>query len=169
MSNKILIAYSTKAGSTASVAQAIGETLAANGAGVDVLPVKAVEDVRAYRAVVLGSAVRFGQWLPEAVKFVEKNQDALKRLPTAFFTMHLMNLGDDEVSRKNRLLYLDPVRKLVVPGKEAFFAGVGDLSKVSFIDSLIGKMVKSPEGDFRDWQAIRGWAQDLAQDGFAAA
>jgi hypothetical protein len=35
------------------------------------------------------------------------------------------------------------------------------MSKVSFLDGLIGKMVKSPEGDFRDWDAIHGWAQGI--------
>ncbi len=168
MSNKILIAYASKAGSTAGVAQAIGETLAASGAAIEVLPVKEVQDVQAYRAVVLGRAVKFGQWLPEAVKFVEKNQAVLKQIPTAFFAVHLMNMGDDEASRKNRALYLEPVHKLVTPGKEAFFAGVGDRGKVSFIEGIIGRMVKSPEGDFRDWQAIRAWAQELAHAGFAA-
>ena len=34
---------------------------------------------------------------------------------------------------------------------------------------MIGKAVKAPEGDFRDWQAIRTWAEDLRQSGFAGA
>jgi menaquinone-dependent protoporphyrinogen oxidase len=110
-----------------------------------------------------------GQSLPEAVKFVNQNQNVLSQIPDAFFAVHLMNLGSDEASRKARLAYLDPVRKLITPQKEAFFAGVGDWKKVSFLDGLIGKAVKAPEGDFRDWQAIHAWAQDLNQSGFAGA
>jgi len=161
MNQKVLVAYVSKAGSTMEVAQAIGKELTNRGFAVDVRPLKQVTNVDGYSAVVIGSAVRMGQWLPDAVKFVEKNAAILRQVPTAFFAVHLMNIGDDEASRKARAAYLDPVRKLVAPQYEAFFAGVGDMSKVSFIEGLIGKMVKSPEGDFRDWNAISGWAQAI--------
>ncbi len=161
MSKKILVAYATRAGSTAEIAQAIGQTLAAQGAAVDILPLSQVTNLPGYDAVVLGSAIRFGQWLPEAVKFIQQNQAVLSQKSVAFFAVHLMNQGDNEASRTARLAYLDPVRKLITPRAEAFFPGVGDMSKVSFIERMIGRMVKSPEGDFRDWPAIRAWAESL--------
>jgi menaquinone-dependent protoporphyrinogen oxidase len=169
MTSKTLIAYATRSGSTAEVAQAIAQALSAQGATVDVLPVKQVADLTGYRAVVVGSAVRIGQWLPEAARFVEQNRERLRHLPTGFFAVHLMNLGSDEASRQARLAYLEPIRKLVAPQKEAFFAGIGDWKRVSFLDGLIGKAVKAPEGDFRDWAAIQAWAEDLRQTGFAGA
>ncbi len=141
------------------VAQAVAQELTNRGYAVDVRLAKQVSSLEGYAAVVIGSAIRYSQWLPEAVKFVEQNQAALKQMPTAFFAVHLMNMGDDETSHKARLAYLDPVRKLVVPKAEAFFSGVGDPSKVSLFDRLIAKAVKSPEGDFRDWSKIRAWAQ----------
>lgn len=161
MSKKILVTYATRAGSTAEIAQAIGQTLTGQGASVDVLPLKQVTDLAGYDAVVIGSAIRFGQWLPEASKFVAEHQAVLSQKPTAFFAVHLMNQGDNEASRTARLAYLDPIRKLVSPRAEAFFAGVGDIAKVSFIERMIGRMVKSPEGDFRDWPQIRTWAESL--------
>lgn len=162
MKERILVTYATRAGSTTQVAAAIAETLTARGYQVDLTPVKENPPVAQYHAVVLGSAVRFGQWLPEAIKFVESNRGALNQMPTAFFAVHILNTGDEETSRAARRAYLDPVRKLVQPKCEAFFAGVGDLAKVSLIERLIGKAVKSPEGDFRDWAAIRGWAETIA-------
>ncbi len=161
MNQKVLVAYASRAGSTIEVAQAVAQELTNRGYAVDVHLAKQVSSLDGYAAVVVGSAIRYGQWLPEAVKFVEQNQAALKQIPTAFFTVHLMNMGDDETSRKARLAYLDPVRKLVTPQAEAFFSGVGDSSKVSFFERLIAKAVKSPEGDFRDWSKIRAWAQNI--------
>ena len=161
MSKKILVTYATRAGSTAEVAEAIGKTLAAKGVTVDVLPIKKVTDLTSYQAVVIGSAVRFGQWLPEAVKFVELNNTVLGQKSTAFFAVHIMNLGEDEASRKARLAYLAPARKLIMPKAEAFFAGSGNPSKLSFLERTIGRMVKSPEGDLRDWKAINAWAEGL--------
>ncbi len=58
MSGKILVTYASRAGSTAGIAKTIGETLAENGAQVDVLPMQDVQDLSSYRAVVAGSAIR---------------------------------------------------------------------------------------------------------------
>ena len=88
MAGKILVAYATRAGSTTEAAQAIAEALRALyswGDTVDVLPVKAVNDLSPYRAVIAGSAIRMGHWLPEAVDFVTKNQAELAKVPVAFF------------------------------------------------------------------------------------
>jgi menaquinone-dependent protoporphyrinogen oxidase len=161
MNQKVLVTYASKAGSTMEVAQAVAKELTSRGFAVDVRPVKQAGDVKGYAAVVIGSAIRMGAPLSEAIKFVEKNSAALREVPAAFFAVHLMNMGTDETSQKARLAYLDPIRKLVPLQNEAFFAGVGDFAKVSFIEGLISKMVKSPEGDFRDWDAISSWGQSI--------
>lgn len=158
MNNRILVTYATRAGSTVEVAAAIGETLGARGFSVDVKPVKENPQVDGYQAVLVGSAIRFGQWLPEAVEFVKNNQQALNRVPVALFTVHIMNLGDDEQSRGNRMAYLSAVRPLIKPVDEVFFPGEIDPARLSFLERLIGQIVKSPVGDFRDWDKIRGWA-----------
>lgn len=163
MNAKILITYATRCGSTAEIAQSIAEVFCERGAHVNVLPLGDVKSIDGYQAVVLGSAIRIGAWLPEAVKFVEENQARLKRMPTAFFTVHLNNTGDDEASRAARSAYLDPVRKLVTPAAEAFFAGVGDFSKVNLLERMMAKFVKSPVGDFRDWAKIHAWAETVQQ------
>jgi menaquinone-dependent protoporphyrinogen oxidase len=63
---QVLVAYATKYGATAEIAERIGEVLPRGVA--DVLPADRVGDVSSYRAVVLGSAV-YGQWRKEATKF----------------------------------------------------------------------------------------------------
>ncbi|MBI5957219.1 MAG: flavodoxin, partial [Chloroflexi bacterium] len=57
MSHKILVAYASRAGSTAGVAEAIGKTLSENGAQVEVRPMQDVKDLTPYGAVVAGSAI----------------------------------------------------------------------------------------------------------------
>ncbi len=161
MNDKVLIAYASKCGSTGEVAEAIAKELIARGKAVDVRLAQKVSDLSGYQAVIVGSAIRMGQWLPEAVKFVETHQQVLRQLPTAFFTVHMMNLGDDETSRKNRLAYLDPVRKIMTPQQEVFFAGKMDLARLSFLDGFVAQAVKATDADRRDWQAIRGWATQI--------
>jgi menaquinone-dependent protoporphyrinogen oxidase len=145
------------------VAEKIGGTLGARGFSVDVAPLKERPSLDGYNAVVLGSAVNGGMWLPEAVTFVEVNQAALGAVPTAVFCVHMMNLGGDEKSARKRLAYIDSVRKLITPADEGYFVGVGPLSEDT---SLIARWAfrafgGGGEGDCRDWDKIRDWAQQV--------
>lgn len=168
MKKQILIAYATKAGSTAEIAQFIGQTLCENGAAVDVRPIKEVRALDGYQAVILGSAIRMGRWLPEAVQFVEAHKTELSQMPTAYFLVSLfLSEGTDEI-RKTVAAYLDPVREVLEPDAIGLFPGKMDYSKLSWLDRQAAKMVKASEGDHRDWQAIRAWTTALQQDGFAA-
>lgn len=158
---KVLVVYASKYGSTGEVAQAIATHLCQRGASADVRRVEEVTDVETYDAVVVGSAVRMGQWLPPAVEFVGKHVDALRKLPTAFFTVHMMALDDSEASRSQRASYMDPVHAYLTAQNEAFFAGKIDPSKLSFGDRLMTKLVRAATGDARNWQTIQAWANAI--------
>jgi menaquinone-dependent protoporphyrinogen oxidase len=161
MKDKILVAYASRAGSTGEVAEAIGQVLCEAGAAVDVRLAKEVTDLSPYRAVVVGSGIRVGKWLPEAVQFVERYQEALSRVPVAYFLVCLTLKEDTEENRRTVAAYLDPVRDLVQPVDVGLFAGAMDYAKLPFIFRLMMKAMKSPEGDFRDWEAIRDWADQV--------
>lgn len=161
MNNRILVTYATRAGSTVGIVDAIAVMLRRRGFLVTIKPIKENPGVIAYQAVIIGSAIRQGSWLPEAIHFVKANQAALRRVRVALFTVHMLNRGDDEQSRLNREAYLDALRPLVLPVANVFFPGRIDLSGLSFIDRLMVRAVKSPVGDFRDWDKVRGWAQKL--------
>jgi menaquinone-dependent protoporphyrinogen oxidase len=158
---KVLVAYATRAGSTGEVAQAIGERLRAAGMQADVRPVERGLPLEGYDAVVLGSPIRYSAWLPEMTEFIAGHRDALARVPLAIFTLHMQALGNDAASRKIRVRYAQPVRSLVNPRDEAYFAGNVDPATLSFFERLAVKMVKSPVGDKRDWAAVRAWADGL--------
>ena len=79
MSEKILVTYASRFGSTAGVAEAIGKTLTELGVQVDVLPMKEVKDISPYQSVVAGSAINGNAWLPEAMQFLQTYQAELQR------------------------------------------------------------------------------------------
>lgn len=158
---KVLVAYASRCGSTAEVAQAIADQLCQAGAAVDVCAVDAVTDVAAYDSVVVGSAIRMGKWLPAAVEFVEQNRAALQTRQTAFFTVHMLNTDDSEASRQARAAYVAPVHAVMIPQSEAFFAGKMDLGKLNFLDRMVARMVKAQDADLRDWPAIRAWGAQI--------
>jgi menaquinone-dependent protoporphyrinogen oxidase len=158
MDEKILVTYATRSGSTELVAKKIGQIFTSQGWAVDVLPVKQVMAVSDYYAVVVGSAVRFGQLLPEIMRFLQTHRAALSQKPTAFFALHMMNLGSDHRSRKARMAYMDSARKLITPRSEAFFAGMRYTSQFNLFQRPIGKV-----DDYRDWDAIAAWAERLKE------
>ena len=161
MENKVLVAYASRAGSTGEVAEAIGQVLCEAGAAVDVRLAKEVTDLSPYRAVVVGSGIRVGKWLPEAVEFVERHREALSRMPVAYFLVCLTLKENTEENRREVSAYLDPVCEMVQPVDVGLFAGAMDYSKLPFILRLMMKAMKSPEGDFRNWETIRAWADQV--------
>lgn len=162
MSNRILVAYASKSGTTVDVAQAIGKSLSDKGATVDVKPAKTVTSLEEYHAVVIGSGIRMGQWLPDAIEFVKTHQAKLSQLPLAYFTVHLLHLDDSEESRSIRATYTEPVRKILTPSTEVFFAGRLVYSKLSLVELMLSKAMKAQEQDLRDWEKIHAWAEGLA-------
>ncbi len=166
MSNKILVTYASHTGSTAGVAEAIGKTLAEGDASVDIRPMKDVRDLAPYRAVVAGSAIHGGQWLPEAMQFVRTHQADLQRKPFAAFLVCMTLAMHKAEYREHVGTWLEPVRALVKPVSEGLFAGVLDTKTIpSFGDKIKFRLSVAmgvwSEGDHRDWNAIRAWATSL--------
>jgi len=161
MGKHILVAYASKAGSTGEVAKVMGQVLAEQGAVVDVYPVDAVPNVQDYQAVMIGSAVRQGRWLRAATQFVESQQSYLSQVPTVYFTVCMGLSEESEQKRNEALSTMDSVRSIVKPVAAEAFAGKMDYSKLSFFDRTMVKMIGVPEGDFRQWEAIRAWAGSL--------
>jgi len=166
----LLVTYASRSGSTAEIAEAIGETLTKRGLSVDVQPMTQVTDVAPYQAVVAGSAVRQQEWLPEAMQFLEAHQHELAHKPVAIFEV-CMALATKNPTRYQSGLraassWMAPARQIVNPISEGYFAGVLELKKIKELRfrialSLMVRIGLFPEGDHRDWDAIHNWAETL--------
>jgi menaquinone-dependent protoporphyrinogen oxidase len=167
MSYKILVTYASRTGSTAQVAQAIGKTLAESGAQVEVRPMQEVQDLAPYGAVVAGSAIRKSKWLPEAVQFIQTHRAELGQKRFAEFTVCItLAMSNTEQYRSVVSKWVEPVRALVTPLSEGFFAGMLDFKKLPInLDNLLLRLAVAfgifPRDDRRDWSAIRAWAESI--------
>lgn len=165
----VLVAYASRCGSTAGVAERIGQTLSMRGHASRVIPVEEVKDIDSYDAVIAGSAIRTGKWLPEAVDFVGTHQDALSRKPVAYFQTCLTVCRATEESLTKARSFFDPLLERFPEGRPVslgVFAGVLDYTKLSWpIRAVMRSKMKDQgvaEGDYRDWAAIEMWARGVS-------
>ncbi len=166
MDKQVLVAYATKYGGTAEIAERIGQVLEAAELHPDVLPVASVGDLARYQAVVLGSAVYLGQWRSEAIRFVKANETLLAERPLWLFSSGPPGEGDP-VELLNGWRFpraLAPFIDRILPRDIAVFHGVVNLEKLNLLERWMVKNIKSPVGDFRDWSTITSWARGIADD-----
>jgi len=166
MNNRVLVAFGTKYGATKEIAERIGEVLRGAGLQADLQPADRAGNVAAYGAVVLGSAVYIGQWRKPAVKFLQANEEALTGKAVWLFSSGPTGEGDPaELMQGWRFPgKLQPVADRIGVRDIAAFHGAVDLDKLSFLEKWVLKNVKSPVGDYRDWDAITAWAEAIATD-----
>lgn len=164
MDAPVLVAYATKYGATAEIAERIGQVLREAGFRADVLPVDRVGDLTPYQAVVLGSAVYMGQWRKEAVKFLEINEKKLAEQPVWLFSSGPTGEGDAVQLVKGWRFpeAQQPIADRIRPRDIALFHGALDTKKLSLAEKLLVRGIKAPVGDFRDWEAITSWAEAIA-------
>ena len=157
---RILVAYATKKGSTAEIAQAIGRELQGGGHVVDVMEMGTVTSLEGYKAVIIGAPMYMGKMI-DTVKFVMRLRDGLMKLPVAGFIVSLAPVSKDPVHMANSQKALHASLDPLLPVAETVFAGSLDPKKLSWFQRWMTKSVKSPVGDFRDWTAIATWAREL--------
>ncbi len=164
--DRVLVAYDSRLGSTAEVAAYIGRVLTEQGAWVDVVPLDGVGEVGQYDRVVVGSAIRYDRWLPEATAFVAANREALSRVPVAmFFTCLALANGSSQGERK-AAGYAETLRQLLPEAPDVQvggFAGVLDPSRgpwwTRMLLRVLARVSGIAPGDYRDWDAIRAWSR----------
>ncbi len=190
----ILVAYSTNAGSTAEVAEAVGRGLEGPEAAVEVKRIEEVRDLGGYAAVVLGGPMIVG-WHRRAARFLRARARELARVPVAFFFTAMRvtrSAGEQaqgfpvlldprllaEPARPGRLSYkerqttigsyLRPVRAALAevrPVSAAFFAGKLDYGKLNFLHMLfVMLIIGATPGDSRNWELIGSWARDIRKE-----
>jgi menaquinone-dependent protoporphyrinogen oxidase len=168
MNGRVLVAFASKHGATAEIAQAIGQAIGETGLAVDVRPAREVRALDEYSAVIVGSAVQMGRWQGDALDFVRRFERDLKVRPTWLFSSGPTGgsaEADAGVARAlaspdavpppkdiaKRAARIDARGHATFPGKVG--AGVG---------GIFEKWV--PKGDWRDFDAIKAWARGIGTE-----
>jgi menaquinone-dependent protoporphyrinogen oxidase len=160
---KVLIAVASKHGSTREIAQAVGDEVQKANIAVDILDLAkgGTTNVSDYDAVILGSAIYAGSWLPEAKQFAQKHHEELSSLPIWLFSSG--PLGAD-----NPQPHDDPEKLALSMGQvkardHHVFVGKLDSAQLGLAERLMVKVVHAPGGDFRDWDEVSAWGREIAR------
>lgn len=160
---RLLVTAASRHGSTAEIATELGKSLrgALPGVAVDVVPLTRIGSVDGYDAVVIGSAVYFGQWLEEARWQVGSQLDALRSLPVWLFSSG--PVGDPSVPKTEPA---DAIELAAAIGARdhVVFPGALHRELLATRERLAVGLVHAADGDFRDWAAMRAWADRIAAE-----
>ncbi|MFD5325954.1 flavodoxin domain-containing protein [Streptomyces sp. NPDC127092] len=158
---RVLVAYGSRHGATAGIADEIGRTLRADGVDAVVLPADTVTDVSDYDGVVLGGALYAGRWNGKARRCARRNGDQLRNRPVWLFSS-----GPVDSSAEQRDIPPAPgvarrMKKLGAREHITFGGAVTAETPGRFARSMVrhGK-----GGDFRNPARIQEWAHHIGKD-----
>jgi menaquinone-dependent protoporphyrinogen oxidase len=157
---RVLIVVASKHGSTREIADALADTFQSVGLTAEVADAGASPATSGYDAVVVGSALYMGHWLPQARAFVTRHQEALQRVPVWLFSSG--PLGESPAQPAGEPAQLAELLAASGAREHRVFVGKLHRDALGLGEKLAVKLVKAPQGDFRDWDAIRAWGGEIA-------
>ena len=157
---RILVTAASRHGSTLEMASALGKALTDIGLEVEVKPMHELDGVAGFNAVVLGSAVYMGRWLPDAAAFVQRHAVELGARPVWLFSSGPIGSPDPKpVGDPTGIAEL--IAAVHARGHRTF-AGRLDRGQLGIGERIVVSAVGASEGDFRDWEALGEWAKEIA-------
>ncbi|HZP56446.1 MAG TPA: flavodoxin domain-containing protein [Dehalococcoidia bacterium] len=157
---RVLVAYASKYGATAEIAEAIGGVLRDRGHDVTVAAMTDKARAEDADAVVAGSAVYVGRWLERAVEWIEDEAPALATKPVWLFSSG--PIGEPPMPRAEQAVDVREVVEKTKARGHRLFTGRIDRAKLNFAEKAMLFALRAPTGDFRDWGAVRAWAEEIA-------
>jgi menaquinone-dependent protoporphyrinogen oxidase len=157
-SGPVLVAYGSKMGGTAGIAEMLGEALATHGVSAEVRPAREVEDLAPYRAVVLGGALYAFRWHRDARRFVRRHGPALRERPLWLFSSGPLDGSATERPIPPVRFVAGAARRLGARGHATFGGRIAPDAK-GFPASVLAK---GSAGDWRDPAHIAGWGREIA-------
>ena len=159
--DRVLVAFASQGGSTSEIAQAVGIVLLEEGCDIDVRPARQVDRLTGFTAVVVGSGLYHGAWLPEAFKFLQRHRAALSGIP-----LWLFDSGPLDCSAEDRLLPLPAgvanlARSIGARGHITFGGRLG-ITALSLEERML--VLEGHGGDYRNFEDVRSWASRVAHE-----
>jgi menaquinone-dependent protoporphyrinogen oxidase len=154
------VVTASRHGSTTEIGSAIARTLADAGLNVRTRDAEDDEVLAESAALVLGSPLYMGKWLGPARAIADRLAADASETRTWFFTVGPLGNPPQPADASPE----DDLAELIerVGEGHVMFTGKLDRSQLKLRERVAVNAVKAPDGDFRDWDAIRRWAESIA-------
>jgi menaquinone-dependent protoporphyrinogen oxidase len=159
--NKVLVAYTSKTGTTRNYAEVLASALKGQGLEVDVRTLAEAGGMDGYDAVLVGSPINGMQLVPEATGFLGANQARLAGKKTAVFSVSYMH--GKARGMWNKAIEKSTAKAAATAGALEWkvFPGRIDKPMPGFARLIFGFPADLPI-DRQDPDAARSWASRLA-------
>lgn len=161
---RVLVTAASKHGATHEIAAALARWLPETAAGRAIgltaaaVPAENGPDPAGFGAVVLGSAVYVGRWLEPARDWAAAHTAVLRHCPVWLFSSGPIGeppFPPDEPHDAR------PVAAMLGARGHRVFPGRLDKSRLTFGERAMVTAMRAPVGDFRDWELVRAWAEEI--------
>lgn len=156
---KVLVSAASRHGATVEVAASIGARLHAAGHETYVVTPDEVDGFDGFDAAVIGSAIYVGRWLDSSRDLLERHKAELRAIPVWLFSSGPVGNPPKPPEESSDVAGLVD---LVAAREHRTIPGAVDKRKLGFGERAVMAAVRAPEGDFRPWDDIAAWAQEIA-------
>lgn len=157
---RILVSVASRHGGTADIGRHIADTLRRNGESPVLIPPDRVDDLADFGAVVLGSAVYLGRWLPSARRMARRLETQLRERPVWLFSSGPVALTTADTDQAPA--HADAIVQRTGALEHRVFGGRIVRYRLSPAERLMVGRRASRDQDERDWTEIEGWAFQIA-------
>ena len=162
MEKSILVTWATRSGSTAEVAESIVATLRSGGLAVAARPMREVETLEGYGAVVLGIPLYMMRLHRDGRRFLAEHGSELPEHRVALFVLGPVHDKEEEfVAARGQLAKQLAKFPWFAPVCQEVFGGRWDPARMGFPWRLLPAMKNAGASDARNWTAIHAWAETL--------
>lgn len=162
---RVLVAYGSKHGATAGIAEQIGTSLREDGIDAVVAPAGEVNDVRGYDGVVLGGSLYAGRWNGRARRCAQRNQRQLKHCPVWLFSSGPVDSSAEQQDIPPVRAVARQMRRLGARDHITFGGSITAGTPGLFARALVRE---GKGGDFRNPERIQAWAHHIGAELAAA-
>ena len=180
---RVQLVYASRHGGTAGIAERIAELLRRQGHDVVLSDAADRPSAVGYDAYVIGAGVHIGSWHKEATEFLARNQATLAIKPVWLFSSGplpgssmmqdtedrlTLALGPETGPGSGGRKRIEALSAAIHPRDHRVFYGAYDPTDPpkSIGERLVRMMPAAkrvlPAGDFREWDAIDAWAEEIA-------
>lgn len=171
MTYKTLVLYSSVDGQTLKIIKRIKQNI---GGELCIINIDDNPQINfsEYQKVLVGASIRYGNFRPNIIKFVNDHQQQLASLPNAFFAVCLTARKAEKSTPANNA-YMIKFGKISQwkPNLQGVFAGALLYSRYNWWQTLIIQLImkitggstdKTQDVELTDWQKVDRFSQDFS-------